>query len=154
MSIVLDVGLHSGKIATVEARFDEGVETLKGLQFEERRFTDIQSKRGAFAAVRENGSAVTIVTCGAADCSGDSRVAQDQGMNVQQIQANDRAFAAVLGDGLVVTWGDAAGSGDDSETSFVSEADFVRSLLKEGYCFSEAEAAELFKSFDPWGPPT
>ena len=66
---------------------------------------DIQSKRGAFAAVRENGSAVTIVTCGAADCSGDSRVAQDQGMNVQQIQANDRAFAAVLGDGLVVTWG-------------------------------------------------
>lgn len=40
---------------------------------------------------------------------------------------------------------------DSGGIGFVSEADFVRSLLKEGYCFSEAEAAELFKSFDPWG---
>ena len=39
---------------------------------------------------------------------------QDQLTNVQQIQASDYAFAAILGDGSVVSWGDAAKGGDSS----------------------------------------
>ena len=34
--------------------------------------------------------------------------------NVQQIQASDTAFAAILGDKFVVTWGDAECGGDCS----------------------------------------
>ena len=37
---------------------------------------------------------------------------QDQLKNVQQIQASRGAFAAILGDGSVVTWGSAGGGGD------------------------------------------
>ena len=33
---------------------------------------------------------------------------------MQHIQATDRAFAAILGDGSVVTWGDAGRGGDSS----------------------------------------
>ena len=33
-------------------------------------------------------------------------------MKVEQLQASDCAFAAILGDGSVVTWGDAASGGD------------------------------------------
>ena len=38
----------------------------------------------------------------------------DQLKNVQQIQASSGTFAAVLGDGSVVTWGDAEHGGDSS----------------------------------------
>lgn len=40
-----------------------------------------------------------VVTCG------DSSKVQDQLSNVQQIHATDFAFAAIRGDGSVVTWG-------------------------------------------------
>ena len=33
-------------------------------------------------------------------------------MKVQQLQASDRAFATILVDGSVVTWGDAGHGGD------------------------------------------
>ena len=39
---------------------------------------------------------------------------QDQLKGVQQIQACCGAFAAILGDGSVVTWGDAKLGGDSS----------------------------------------
>ena len=39
---------------------------------------------------------------------------QDQLKNVQQIQASSHAFAAVLGDGSVVTWGKSDSGGDSS----------------------------------------
>ena len=45
------------------------------------------------------------MTWGHADSGGDSSTVQGQLKNVQQIQASERAFAAVLGDGTVVTWG-------------------------------------------------
>ena len=41
---------------------------------------------------------------------GDSSAVQDQLKIVQQIQASTNAFAAILGDGSVVTWGDANSS--------------------------------------------
>ena len=39
---------------------------------------------------------------------------QDQLKNVQQIQASKKAFAAILGDGSVVTWGNHRHGGDSS----------------------------------------
>ena len=44
----------------------------------------------------------------------DSSVVRDQLKNVQQIQATHSAFAAIRGDGSVVTWGEAASGGDSS----------------------------------------
>ena len=54
-----------------------------------------------------------IVTWGDEKAGGDSWAVQDQLRGVQQIQATQRAFAAVLADGSVITWG-CAGSGGDS----------------------------------------
>ena len=45
---------------------------------------------------------------------GDSSAVQDQLKGVQQIQATDHAFAAILEDGSVVTWGYADFGGDSS----------------------------------------
>ncbi|CAE7947991.1 unnamed protein product, partial [Symbiodinium sp. KB8] len=45
---------------------------------------------------------------------GDSSAVQSQLKNVQQIQAALFAFAAILGDGSVVTWGHPAYGGDSS----------------------------------------
>ena len=71
-------------------------------------------------------SLATVVSSGDAAFGGDSRAVQDQLKIVQQIQASlssfaaiqdvlHIAFAAILGDGSVVTWGDAEyGYGGDS----------------------------------------
>ena len=40
---------------------------------------------------------------------GDSSAVQDQLRNVQQVHATRRAFAAILADGFVVTWGNPDG---------------------------------------------
>ena len=45
------------------------------------------------------------MTWGDAAFSGDSSAVRHQLKQVQQIQASDRAFAAILGDGSVHTWG-------------------------------------------------
>ena len=55
----------------------------------------------AFAAVLVDGS---VVTWGSPFYGGSSRAEQGQLKNVQQIQAFDCAFAAILGGGLVVTY--------------------------------------------------
>ena len=52
-----------------------------------------------------------MVTWGDADSGADSSAVQDQLRNVQQIQASGAAFAAIIGDGSVVTWG---GADDDA----------------------------------------
>ena len=44
----------------------------------------------------------------------ESSAVQHQRKNVRQIQATVMAFAAILGDGSVVTWGDADHGGDSS----------------------------------------
>ena len=54
-----------------------------------------------------------IVTWGDEKAGGDSWAVQDQLRGVQQIQATQRAFAAVLADGSVITWGFAK-AGDSS----------------------------------------
>ena len=55
---------------------------------------------GRFAAIFGDGS---VVTWGDSDCGGDSSAVQDQLKNVQQVQASNFAFAAILSDGSVVT---------------------------------------------------
>eukprot|EP00439_Symbiodinium_sp_Y106_P058243 s1247_g8.t1 len=67
--------------------------------------------KGAFAAIRGDGS---VVTWGNADCGADSTAVQDQLKNVRQIQATFLAFAAILDNGTVVTWGDDEFGGDSS----------------------------------------
>ena len=50
----------------------------------------------------------------AQDSGGDSWAVRDQLKGVLQIQATSRAFAAILADGSVVTWGYASFGGDSS----------------------------------------
>eukprot|EP00439_Symbiodinium_sp_Y106_P019813 s1668_g2.t1 len=81
-----------------------------------------------FAVLFGDGS---VVSCGDARDGGDSSAIQNQLRDVQQIQASDHAFAAILGsvqqiqatygafaailgDGSVVTWGNAYAGGDSS----------------------------------------
>eukprot|EP00434_Breviolum_minutum_P031260 symbB.v1.2.027641.t1/scaffold2850.1/size68925/3 len=86
----------------------------------------IQATGGAFAAILEDGS---VITWGSEDYGGDSSAVQDQLRGVQQIQATGQAFveiledeyfeaggafAAILEDGSVITWGDANSGGDSS----------------------------------------
>ena len=54
------------------------------------------------------------MTWGEPDSGGDSSKVQDQLKSVQQVQATDSAFAAILPDASVVTWGDCLEGGDSS----------------------------------------
>ena len=71
----------------------------------------LAATEGAFALWCHGDSA--IVTWGDPRCGGDSSAFQDQLRCVQQIQATNSAFAAILEDRSVVTWG-VAGWGSDS----------------------------------------
>ena len=53
-----------------------------------------------------------VVTWGDPDRGGDSSEVKDQLKGVQQVHATGRAFAAILADGSVVTWGDRISGGD------------------------------------------
>ena len=55
------------------------------------------------------------MTWGDAESGADSSLVQDQLKSVQQIQASEGAFAAILADGSVVTWGSDEHGGDSSE---------------------------------------
>ena len=106
MSITVTVGLLSGKQATVEAGLDEEVGTLKrkaqtALGVARGRLLDAS---GSVLDVRESikrarlrsGHSLTLL------------------INRVQAQATHSAFAAILGDGSVVTWGNAGYGGDSS----------------------------------------
>ena len=53
-----------------------------------------------------------MVTWGAKYCRGDSRSVQAALIGVVKIYSTFRAFAAVLKDGSVVTWGNTVSGGD------------------------------------------
>eukprot|EP00913_Durusdinium_trenchii_P019281 g18123.t1 len=96
----------------------EDAEELKDVQ-------DVTATSDAFAAVIQDGS---VVTWGRADCGGDSSAVQEQLCGVKQITgtrcntlcysggviSDTGAFAAILSDGSVVTWGSAECGGDSS----------------------------------------
>eukprot|EP00434_Breviolum_minutum_P021680 symbB.v1.2.019138.t1/scaffold1556.1/size111904/6 len=72
----------------------------------------LAATKGAFALWCHGHSA--IVTWGHADYGGDISAVRDQLTGVQQVQATNQAFAAILADVSVVTWGDANFGGDSS----------------------------------------
>ena len=90
-----------------EAEIEDG-ECLTALVLQPQ----LAATRYAFALWCHGDSAV--VTWGGAEEGGDSLAVRDQLKGVQQIQATDAAFAAILADGSVVTWGHAGYGGDSS----------------------------------------
>ena len=58
-----------------------------------------------------------VVTWGQPNQGGDSSEVQDQLKGVQQLQATNFAFAAILADGSVVTWGSPNSGGDSSQVA-------------------------------------
>ena len=105
MSIDVEVGLISGKKATVQAALDETVGTLK------RR---AQVALGARTGRLLDSSGCVLEGCAlikkAGVQTGDSLTLLRS--NTVQVQATSSAFAAILDDGSVVTWG--AGPAGDS----------------------------------------
>ena len=95
---------------------------LKGVQ-------QVQSNQSAFVAILEDtdggarcclgrraGSGHgSVVTWGDPRYGGDSSEVQVRLKGVQQVQATEIAFAAILADGSVVTWGDPDSGGDSSK---------------------------------------
>ena len=61
---------------------------------------------------------------------------QDLLKNVQQIQASDRAFAAIRADGSVVTWGSAATSTDRDST-------FGKQVVTASFCCSSSSTSQV-----------
>ena len=107
MAISVEIGLLSGKKATVKAGLDEEVETL------------ITQAQAAFGVGRGR---LVDSSGGVLDASvpiKDSKVQNGDFLTLHisriQICATERAFAAILGDGSVVTWGDAFRGGDSAE---------------------------------------
>ena len=87
-----------------------------------------------------------LVTWGDPDCGGDSSAVQDQLLKIQQLQASDRAFAAVLADGSVVTWGNSEFGGDSSNVNLKN----VRDIQATGGAFA---AILTDGSVVTWGDP-
>ena len=104
MSVVVDVALISGKTVSVEAKLDEAVATLKrraqtALAVGQGRLLDasgglLDDEQTVKKPKLETGTSLTLQ------------------VRKVQIQASSQAFAAILGDGSVVTWGDPWYGGD------------------------------------------
>ena len=106
MSIAVQVGLISGKTAALEVGLDDDVETLK-----HRAQIALGVGRG-----RLLNSAGSVLDAGAPIKESSLQDGDVLTLHVSllQIQASGRAFAAILGDGSVVTWGDADFGGNSS----------------------------------------
>ena len=106
MSIAVYVGLLSGKTATVNAGLDEEVGTLK---------LRAQAALGVGCGRLLDSSGSVLDVCApirdTTVKTGDSLT-----LHISRVQAcaTASAFAAILGDGSVVTWGDADDGGDSS----------------------------------------
>ena len=74
---------------------------------------NVAATRNAFALWCCGGN--RIATWGPPDFGGDSSKVQHHLRSVQQVQATDGAFAAILADGSVVTWGNPDLGGDSSK---------------------------------------
>ena len=106
MSIAVEVSLLSGKTATVQAGLDETVETLTqraqiALGVGKGRLLDsswvvLDGCEGIANSQLKNGDSLTMH------------------LTKVQIQSTYGSFAAILGDGSVVTWGLADSGGDSS----------------------------------------
>ena len=106
MSITVEVRLLSGKTATVKTGWDETVATLK-----RQAQTALGVGRGRLLDPRGSVLDVSAPIKKTRLQNGDSLTMH---INQIQVQAAANAFAAILGDGSVVTWGDAVDGGDSS----------------------------------------
>ena len=107
MSITVEVSLLSGKTATVQAGLDETVETLA-----QRAQIALGVGKGRLldsSGVVLDGGAET------AECQIRNGDVLTLHVKTVQIQCTQSSFAAILGDGSVVTWGAAGEGGDSSE---------------------------------------
>ena len=107
MSITVQVSMLSGKTATVQAGLDETVETLA-----ERSRIALGVGKGRLldsSGVVLDGGAQT------ADCQIRNGDVLTLHVKRVQIQSTESSFAAILGDGSVVTWGAAEEGGDSGE---------------------------------------
>ena len=106
MSISVEVRLLSGRTATVQAGLDEDIATLKL-----RAQTVLGVGKGRLA----DSAGSLLDTCGPIK---DSSMRDGDSLTLQiipvQVCGNSCAFAAILGDGCVVTWGCADSGGDSS----------------------------------------
>ena len=106
MSIAVEVSLLSGKTATVQASMDETVATLT-------QRAQIALGVGEGRLVDSSGAILE----GCANIS-DSRIRNRDSLTLNvnrvEIQSTDCSFAAILGDGSVVTWGGATVGGDST----------------------------------------
>ena len=114
MSITLDVSLLSGKSVSVETGLSNDVNTLKG---HAQRALGVGNGRllGPSGLVLDG--ARTILECGLE--AGDGLTLQVQPAVAVMAAASeyvysDGAYAAILGDGSVVTWGEASCGGDST----------------------------------------
>ena len=109
MSIFVEVGLLSDKTAVVEAHFDEDVETFKG-----RARTALGVGNGrlvdSFGSVLDASAPIK----GSILQKGHSLTLQ---ISPVRVCGTARAFAAILGDGSITTWG----AGDISDSSAVQD---------------------------------
>ena len=85
-----------------------------------RQTLDVRQLHGAFLAANKGAFAWCnpaggVITWGPRSYGGDSSAVRYCLKGVQQIQASDRAFAAILSDGQVVTWGDPEYGADSRE---------------------------------------
>ncbi|OLQ11826.1 hypothetical protein AK812_SmicGene4292 [Symbiodinium microadriaticum] len=106
MSITVDVGLLSGKTASVKAGLDEEVGALK-------RRAQIALGVGGGRLVDSSGS--VLDACAPIRCTR-LRNGELLALHISriQVQASCLSFAAILGDGSVVTWGRAEHGGNSS----------------------------------------
>ena len=139
MSIEVEVGLISGRKVTVQAALDETVGTLKcraqiALGVRTGRLLDSSgSVVEGFVAIKkarvQNGDSLTLL------CT--DRV---------QVQASFGAFAAILDDGSVVTWGNADFGADSSAVQ--PQLKNVQQIQTSGYAFA---AIRVDESVVTWG---
>ena len=106
MSIAVEIGLLSGRRASVQAGLEESVETLK-----ERAQIALGLGKGRLLDSSGNVLDVCAPIKKARVRNGDSLTFHVSNV---QIQASGFSFAAILGDGAVVTWGDTDYGGDSS----------------------------------------
>ncbi|OLQ06361.1 hypothetical protein AK812_SmicGene10361 [Symbiodinium microadriaticum] len=126
MSITLEVGLLSGKTATVEVGLDEDVKSLQ-----RRAEIALEVGNGRLLDTSGNLLASCLPIKEARVKTGDSLTLH---VSRLQLSANVCAFAAILGDGSVVTWGDAGSGGDSSVVQH--QLNNVQQIQATGYAFA------------------
>ena len=126
MSVVVDVALMSGKSVSVEARLDEPVATLK-----RRAQTALAVGKGRL--LNSSGGVLDdeLTVAEAKLETGTSLTLQ---LRRIQIQACMDAFAGILSDGSVVTWGDMR-SGCNSR-AVQDQLKFVQRIQASQYAFA------------------